>query len=219
MPKKKEVVNGFFLAGEEPAPPKRVLDGLLRYLVQGDQTILKEIRAGKTPLEALDAYSKQIRSIFQKTQYGKYTSEDLMKVSKIIQDKLKTLPTNRPTVTLSGSFPNFKAKLGQSDIDILDLDPNLKASLDKTLVEIDRHFSHQWSFSFEPHQEGLLDKTPISLFPETSSQHIRTLTMAQFMGLFNPVQIRITPDRIELLVYRSFNVSELIEPEAFLLSH
>lgn len=167
--------------------PKRALDILVNQLVPAQKYISEQIQKGD---DAVTAYDKFIRhqhnTVYPNLAVGSYPASLVLEVAKVIQADLRKYPkkANEEELIIAGSFPNGRANLKKSDIDVQipnthyeDLIPTLHKSVNEYL------------------------KT--SSHPTTMEVNSMFLTTTRInAGLVSPVQIRITRDEIRLEVYK-----------------
>ncbi|MBI2068171.1 MAG: hypothetical protein HYT77_09195 [Deltaproteobacteria bacterium] len=177
--------GGWFIA-ECVFPPKRAIDAFVRGILRPEQIISQAVRDGKTTWEAYQVYLETVRTrIFANTPYGDYTIEDVQAVVESIRAVLKKDPSlgEEASVILYGSFPNGRALIASSDLDVVPSTPRLVA------------FYHRMDAAIS---ESLRPRHPdIDLRLQESPIHFDPTNMA----IVNPVMLRISAAKTELLVY------------------
>ncbi|MBI2499953.1 MAG: hypothetical protein HYW02_00435 [Deltaproteobacteria bacterium] len=164
----------------------RAIDAFVRGILRPEQIISQAVRDGKTTWEAYQVYLETVRTrIFANTPYGDYTIEDVQAVVESIRAVLKKDPSlgEEASVILYGSFPNGRALIASSDLDVVPSTPRLVA------------FYHRMDAAIS---ESLRPRHPdIDLRLQESPIHFDPTNMA----IVNPVMLRISAAKTELLVY------------------
>ena len=183
--------------GMKALPAKRALDAVLRYTMPVEHFFPASTREGAAASQAYGAYLKALTEVFPEGgAAGGYGLEDVLTSCRIIRKQLqnpKLLENIRdPEMVLAGSFPNGRAKLSSSDLDVFLSDPRLEAIFKKTDAEIAAALA-------TPSQSA----TPIGLHLHKAPENWE----AWEMGQISPVQIKITTDEIELWIYPRFTTT------------
>lgn len=169
--------------------PKRALDVFISYTLKPQDFFENMIQQGKTPLEAWDAFLKNQKGIvFKNSEIGSYSASQIYSVAKEIQFQLTEMQAKHPELantelTLYGSLPNGRALLNKSDID---MDTNAEG------------FE-----SYDPQLQNKLLLVTQSIFGTRLPTSISKQTANERRGsaIQNPIHLRITGKKIELLIY------------------
>lgn len=170
---------------------KRIMDAFIRTRVPADEIINKALSKGATPLQAYGQYLNSINKIFEGTSVGRYTADDVLAISEIIQKWATSVPPTEFSrgyemrIFFFGSTPSGRAVLnGVSDIDLA-------------------FSSHRHWLSFEPHVKELNDS--IARYLKQRGLAFQEVQFSQpqpgMASKLTPVQIEITPEKIEFALY------------------
>ena len=169
---------------EKILAPKRALDAFIRHTLKGDELIRSRIRSGASPLEAYGAYISQIQAIIGNNAYS---GHQVLDACLALQKEMRTRLDPQSSILLFGSFPNGRANLQDSDIDMISVDQGLWPAIREAVPEMNRVFGPDAHLRPENHgteiQPSDLDR------------------MERYFAEISPVQIIVGPNRIDLLIY------------------
>lgn len=188
--------------------PKRFLDALLSYFLPPVDILKNFVQGGASPLAAFDHYLILLRaSIVQPEGYEYYSANDILFAAEQYQ---KQLADPNDFIYLTGSFPNGKAKLETSDVDVFISKNN---QIEKAFLIIDRANNEYF------HSQGKVNSHLES--------HVTPTTFSlEDLATINPLMILITQNEIKLMVFPAIltDHSDLIlrgisypEPEQYTL--
>tara|TARA_B110001454_G_C12722992_1_gene435607 strand:+ start:7212 stop:9416 length:2205 start_codon:yes stop_codon:yes gene_type:complete len=166
--------------------PKRSIDALILHIIQPDEWFRHDVEITQNPLKSYENYLKFLRTdIFKNSDRGNYTTSEIMTVAeaiqKVLQQKASTL--QGPSVTITGSFPNGRAKIADTDLDSRLSHRELHAYLDDMSASINQ---------------------AMKVYPVPSKFTVEAMwatTTAHFAAQINPLFLRITPTEIQVEVY------------------
>jgi hypothetical protein len=201
--------------------PKRAYDVILRY-ASGPEKYFGSVKTREDAMEAWGKFFKfQKETVFERTDFGSYTPEDVVSVARKMQEYLVSQGPRAKDVEilLKGSFPAGKANLRRknpfdnvidsimtgsatsySDIDFLinaEWEKSIKAiepSIYQALVSKeskDLVFGTKAKAFFQTHPD------PFDLFAELDG------------SIMSPIGLRVNQKSITLVVYNPLPVSEL----------
>jgi hypothetical protein len=166
---------------------KRSLDHLLRHVIDGEEIIKSAVAHGHTAEAAYRRFFTA--SKLASGADGLFGVDDVLEVAREIQQTLRNMTPSdgidAPYVILGGSFVNGKAKASGSDIDCVLSHEALAAIV--PLME-----SRVRAAMLERHGVGL----PFGIVDRGNPEENQT-----FLSALNAVQLRITPDGVELLAF------------------
>ncbi len=166
--------------------PKRALDVLISNLLPPRKEIRQKIERGQSVLQAYqEVLQYQKKSVFAGYSQGSYSASDVLIAARAIQSVMHQRETTDPTwtVTMGGSFPSGRAKLETSDIDVMLSDSRYNQHLEEMTSQVNEALK-------ATHPESALE---VHSFFETTTE--------VNAAIVSPMFIRISKDRIELLVY------------------
>ncbi len=170
--------------------PKRSVDAFIQHTMHADEMILRDFQEFGDPLKAFQNYldfSKQ--KLFTDSNKGAYKAEDVLAVGRSIQAVLRTNESELtdPYIIVTGSFPN-----GHADINSADLDLQLSSrDLTKLFPEMNAKINSELAAKFPQ----------VHLYLEA----MRAQTTPHFAAQINPVFLKISLTKIELLIYPAFS--------------
>lgn len=192
LSKKKWVLKfPFFGRAYLELSPKMAIDVFILHTFKGAETIRSSFQRTGNALEALSAYFNGLRSkVFSGLENGNYSAEEVLEsarsIQKVLREKYQPEEDEIPEIILAGSFPNGRANLSSSDIDVMINHPNIEL----LYKEMDTRVN------------GILRaKHPNAKLEIHSMFSTTTIVDA---AVISPAFIRITPKRIELIVYKPF---------------
>lgn len=177
---------------------RRIYDLILKLKYPAGPFFVDEISKGRAPEIAYGKYIESVNDTLQDPSRVFYSGNDVLHVVTDIQKWLQSLPAslNPLQLTLFGSFPNGKADLATSDID-----------LDFTVIGEKTKTPHKILGSrLSEFQKPLLAEIKKTLKSRTENEKI-TISFVQlkneltYPGIINSVAFRITVSRIELIIY------------------
>lgn len=182
---------------------RRVYDLILKLNFQASPFITSEILKNqplneKAPEQAYIKYIAWVNEYFQEPGRTSYLGEDVLAIVKLIQEWLQTLPTplNSLQLTLFGSFPNGKADLSKSDIDLDFTVIGEKPKVPRTdLGEQLKEHQIPLETQIQDRLKSRTDKT------KTTLSLIQLENELMYPGIINSIAFRITATRIEFIVY------------------
>ena len=170
------------LAKNGPAAygPKRVADILLNAILRPHEPFFTMKERGWDVDRAMTESFARVRDAFPASERGGLGDvRDLKAIARIIQERLK----GEARITVFGSLANARARLGSSDMDWVHSEGHT-IPFSEIQQSIQDHLRGR-------HGKGLLG---FELIPESKLDTAR-------MGTVNPIQLRITADKVEVLVY------------------
>lgn len=178
--------------------PRRYADGTIRCLLRPAEWIQGKLDQGIPSLQAYESYRTLLRdAVFpEEPEYTTYSAAEVVQVGKSLQSWLvSSLPEEAESggaLILMGSFPNFKAKLDTSDIDLVSRGMRKLTGPETTAI---REFLQQ---------EGLNSLAlPVNADTFTDDwQHSRV----------NPITIRISKKDIRLQVFPTLPYTQAAAP-------
>jgi predicted nucleotidyltransferase len=210
--------------------PKRLLDGWLRVLLKGDDTFHAGIAQGKSPLAAYQDYLNDVKGLVfsgagAPAQYGNLSAEDLLGVATEIQKFLK-LPTTKeqlyqgiwdenrkllpPRVRIFGSTVKGTAKPG-SDLDLGYF--NLENHPGFGFVNGGERRGVQVP-GLAPLVEKFMEKRRPGMNLNAGGLPHTIRMVDENLTALEPFMIEVTPDAVELLVFRREIEANKIFPRA-----
>lgn len=181
---------------------KRIYDLILKIHYPGARTFQAALAQGATPEEAYRKFIDGMNLIFQNPSRLNYSGDDVLHSVAILQKWLRDLPQpwNALQLTLFGSFPNGKADLIKSDID-----------LDVTVIgESPKQFHPELIAGLQERQASVLTAIRDSLSARTPHVNL-SLSFGQLKdeltvpGIINTLAFRITAKNIDLIVYAGYD--------------
>ncbi len=162
--------------------PKRFFDAIISYLNPPESYFKNQIKQMKVPpLDALNKYLDEINQLFgNQTTFGGYDAHDILAIAKEYQLLLK----DNNFVVLTGSFPNGKARLRSSDIDLF-ISHDQYAD---NFLEIDKKINFYLRAKGHPNAKIETHSTPVTF-------NLHELAM------INPIHVRVDKKQISLMVY------------------
>jgi hypothetical protein len=148
--------------------------------------LTQQISEGKTALEAYDYFLQlQKKTVFPNAENGTYEASDVLAVAKTVQQVLRKSRVNAKdeAIIMAGSFPNGRAKLSSSDVDLQI--PNLH--YENLMAEMTKEVNQLLQLRFPTAQL------------EVNSMFFTTTPVNA--AIVSPLQIRISRDSIELQVF------------------
>lgn len=182
---KKEVISNPHGVYRDTAP-KRAVDFLLRHLFPPDEIIAKRVAEGAAPAAAWQGYFDELRRIVPKAQPNPYGPDVVLEYAKEVQEKLRSENANF-AVYIGGTLPAGKARAGKSDVDLFPVGFGTMAQIEMT--------------EFRTTALG-------GLLP---SSHPVGQDRLVLFSRQNPVFVRVTKEKLELVVYPK--VRPLTAPE------
>ncbi len=170
--------------------PKRSVDAFVQHTMHADEMILHDFQESGDPLKAFQNYldfSKQ--KLFVDSNKGAYQAEDVLTVGRSIQAVLRSKESELtdPYIIVTGSFPN-----GHADLNFADLDLQLSSrDLTKLFPEMNANINKALAVKFPQ----------VRLYLEA----MRAQTTPHFAAQINPVFLKISLTKIELLIYPAFS--------------
>ncbi len=173
----------------DPKSPfrKRGLSRALSLLHRPDLFISSAIESGMSAKEAFAVYQKLVQESFETApSYTKYEAEQVLDFAKVIQREIKEseMPAEGGTIYIFGSYPNFKAQLYKSDIDVATHHVSGSAAKKILRSAYERFFSEYG------------EKKPLSL-----SEDFFLYYHLPLYASFNPIMIKISAEGVFLQVY------------------
>jgi hypothetical protein len=201
--------------------PKRAYDVILRY-ASGPEKYFRSVKTREDAMEAwANFFKSQKDSVFDRTDFGSYTPEDVVSVAKKMQEYLVSQGPKAKDVEilLKGSFPAGKANLRRknpfdnvidsimtgSDTSYSDIDFLINADWEKPIKAIepsiyqalvskqakDLVFGTKAKAFFQTHPD------PFDLFAELDG------------SIMSPIGLRVNQNSLTLVVYNPLPVTEL----------
>ncbi len=166
--------------------PKRSLDVLISNLLAPQDDFRQKIKSGERVLQAYEgvlAYQK--KSVFAGYPQGEYTALDILKAARAIKSVMhrREFADTGWTITMGGSFPSGRARLETSDVDIMLSNSKYNDYLEEMTAEVN---------------EALKATRPESGLEVHSFFETTTEVNA---AIVSPIFVRISADKIEVLVY------------------
>ncbi len=211
-------LNNFFIL------PKASLDSFIKAALNPQKMISDLIAKGATSFEAYKRYIETIANLRpQGAKWGVVSAEDILESARIFQRQMNAvaqeLKVNDSVAYWFGSFPNGRANLKKSDIDM-----SLKYAQVQGMNVVFGKVPAETKWT--DHKKAgmrLINNYLGSRYPGTnltmeSAGNLSWFESTGYFGRRNGVAFRITSNKIELLVYPEFlpGVQEL-KPEAFVL--
>lgn len=182
--------------GEKILDPKRAVDLLIRHMVQADSFFTKNPSSPRTEIRVnsqLSAYLAAMREIFHPTPFGDYSLADIKSVAQAISQELKKVEKSsgltHATILLYGSFPNGKALVNSSDLDVVFSSAHLR----KLIPLMDQAIANAL--------RGKYDNVGLHL------SEAPALFNAVFAAHLSPLYLRITAQNVDVLYYDQNNRS------------
>ena len=166
--------------------PKRSIDALILHIIKPDEWFRKDLEITQNPLETYERYLQFLRTdIFKNSDRGNYTTAEIITVAEAIQKVLqeKASKLAGASVTVTGSFPNGRAKIADTDLDSRLSHQELHAYLDDMSASVNQ---------------------AMTVYPTPSKFTVEAMwatTTAHFAAQINPLFLRITPTDIQVEVY------------------
>lgn len=186
-------------------PPRRALDAILSSFLDPKTSIERAIANGRTPQEAYQAYLDRVQKYLGRTRRERYDVTGILGVARGIQAVLKRNRDSRrwtqdPYVILAGSFPNGRARITESDVDVV-LAP-------RALEDLTRSFNRAIT-------RAMPDGAKLPL--EHRGEIADPVEHEHFFATINPIVIYVDADKIEVRVYplgttRYYNRGPRVEP-------
>jgi hypothetical protein len=206
-------------------PPKRAFDVILRYLIPPEQ-FFKKITTKSDALNAWNNFLKaQKKAVFDGSDFGSYTADDVHSIAKRMQEFLKQQPANGENVEIliKGSFPAGKANLHKrnpleniadavlqgrnssySDIDFL-----INKTWQKRIKEIEPDI---YNYLVSDQAKNIVSKSGAKPFFQTHPNPFDLY--AELDGsMMSPVGLRVNKEKITLVVYNQIPVTEIPSKE------
>jgi hypothetical protein len=170
--------------------PKRGLELLMRLLNPPENFFTASVQTPRQTLKAYGAYLASVHQVIGHESFGDYSAKDVLKLAKEIQRVLKRSVKEQkiahPVAIIEGSFPNGRAVMYKSDLDLHLSSPGL--------YPLEWLFNAAVTKALERKHPGLpLKSSLLSISPDPADE-------AQ-LAQVSPITIRVTPDAIELLLY------------------
>jgi hypothetical protein len=170
--------------------PKRSLELLMRLLNPPENFFAASVQTPQQTLKAYGAYLASVHQVIGDESFGNYSAKEVLKLAKEIQRVLKRSMKEqkiaRPAAIIEGSFPNGRAVMYKSDLDLHLSDP--------------KFYTLEWRFGLAV-SKALESRYPgIALKPSLMSISPDPADEAQ-LAQVSPIAIRITPSAIDLLLY------------------
>ena len=166
--------------------PKRLADGIMSHLYPPKDFFISSISSRESTAEVYGRYLKKINSLIRQRNEPQYNVNDIIYLAKLYQKKLK----EGDNLIIVGSFPNGKAKIDTSDIDVF-LE---NISYGKYFYEIDSAFN-----------QYLLNQNKLN--PRLESHSTPATFNLSELAIVSPIQIKVTTEQIDLLVYPPININ------------
>lgn len=166
--------------------PKRSIDALILHIIKPDEWFKQDIEITQNPLESYTRYLQFLRTdIFANSDRGNYSTPEIMTVAEAIQKVLqqKASHLKNPSITITGSFPNGRAKIADTDLD--------------------SRLSHQELHALLDEMSNTVNQA-MKVYPFPSHFTVEAMwatTTAHFAAQINPLFLRITPTEIQIEVY------------------
>lgn len=161
---------------------RRVLDYILTLVENYQSRFEIEIQEkGQTPLQVYRSFMNRQARLFDTT----YTSQEIEMTISILQSFLKNIEKEKPgpalSISIAGSFPNGKADLLVSDIDL--------AVSDASLARYEKDLQTEINEAFQAN--GISSNLEIAFSGESTS----------FYGKINPIVIQVRSQDVQLMVF------------------
>lgn len=167
--------------------PKRSIDALILHLIKPDEWFKQDIQITNNALESYTRYLQFLKTdIFKNSDRGNYSTPEIITVAEAIQKVLQNNISkfNGPaSITITGSFPNGRAKIADTDLD--------------------SRLSHQEMHAVLDDMSAAINKA-MKVYPFPSKFTVEAMwatTTAHFAAQINPLFLRITPTEIQVEVY------------------
>jgi hypothetical protein len=166
--------------------PKRSIDALILHIIKPDEWFRHDLEITQNPLETYERYLQFLRTdIFKNSDRGNYKTAEIITVAEAIQNVLQKKAPNLDgaSVTVTGSFPNGRAKIADSDLDA--------------------RLSHQELHAYIDDMSASVNQA-MKVYPVPSKFTVEAMwatTTAHFSAQINPLFLRITPTEIQIEVY------------------
>lgn len=159
---------------------RRFADRVIFQVLRGDVVIREELGKGASPFQAFAKYHDAIAPRFG----SKYDAKLVREILREVQRELRAMEGNQDrTFIVGGSFVNGRGDLRASDLDIINhANPKQGEAMDLAngLQRIAKSVDPQARLAPEYHATKLPDHS---------------------FGLLHPVAFRVTPDKVELMIY------------------
>lgn len=166
--------------------PKRSIDALILHIIKPDEWFRQDLQITQNPLETYERYLQFLRTdIFKNSDRGNYTTTEIITVAEAIQKVLqeKASKLDGVSVTVTGSFPNGRAKIADTDLDSRLSHQELHAHIDDMTASVNQ---------------------AMKVYPTPSKFTVEAMwatTTAHFAAQINPLFLRVTPTEIQVEVY------------------
>lgn len=167
--------------------PKRSIDALILHIIKPDEWFKKDYEITNNALETYTRYLQFLKTdIFKNSDRGNYSTAEVITVAeaiqKVLQDNINKF-TGQASITITGSFPNGRAKISDTDLD--------------------SRISHTEMHDLLDDMSSAVNKAML-IYPFPSKFTVEAMwatTTAHFAAQINPLFLRITPSEIQVEVY------------------
>lgn len=184
--------------------PKRSIDAVLLHLIKPDVWLRQDVQKTKDPVQSYVNYLNYLKSdIFPASDRGNYSVDVIMTVAETIQSQMKALASDiaSPSVTITGSFPNGRAKLSDTDLDCQVSHRDLIKHFPAFTAAINEKMAKAFAFS---------SKFQVDAMWESTTPH--------FAAQINPIFLKITPTHIQIEVFSAvqpFHKDSILLPQNY----
>jgi len=169
--------------------PKRSIDALILHIIKPDEWFRKDLEITGSAFETYTRYLQFLKTdIFKNSDRGNYSTPEIITVAEAIQKVLqknvsKFTGPELAAITITGSFPNGRAKISDTDLDSRISHQEMHALLDEMSTAVNE---------------------AMTVYPFPSKFTVEAMwatTTAHFAAQINPLFLRITPTEIQVEVY------------------
>lgn len=183
------------IPGGPDVGPKRVADFLINAIIRPERYFKITKDSGMQAEIALQIYFREVNKILGPAIGEPFNTEDLRMMVTTLQKSLRASYDERikdkRAIMLFGSTSNGRGRPGKSDIEIAYENPNTRIPIFRIQSEINTNLKAQGTMGITNIDDGV-----------KSFDH-----NARFARI-NPIQIKITADKVEIVVYPQRSVTD-----------